>query len=101
MLLRRAEYESLNVKGAVFVLGDFNSPQRGRDSGAYEIATGSEKPSSLPAEFVDRFPVSAPPPSTAEKFRFYDVKLCTPRERVSGHYATFTGLLDHTFHCHC
>ncbi|KAJ7259182.1 hypothetical protein B0H12DRAFT_1232162 [Mycena haematopus] len=36
-------------------LGDFNSPQTGRDSAAYEIATGKRAPGTLPADFAANY----------------------------------------------
>lgn len=96
-MLHRAAFESNSNseinKGErqhpVFVLGDFNSPQEGRDSGAYQIITGATRPLEVPQEFGNRFPLSGTDDS---EFKLKDVKGETPRQFVSGHYATYTGM---------
>ncbi|KAJ7175183.1 Endonuclease/exonuclease/phosphatase [Mycena crocata] len=57
MLLARARYEAAVTGEPVFVLGDFNSPPTGRDSGAYEITTGVREPGVLPKDFAARYAV--------------------------------------------
>ncbi|KAJ7664263.1 Endonuclease/exonuclease/phosphatase [Mycena rosella] len=87
MILARARYEAITTSCPVFAMGDFNSPPDGRDSGAYEIATGVRTPSALPADFAARFPV----PADAPLFVLHDLRAHTPRRAVSANHATFTG----------
>lgn len=110
LILHRAQYEAEKTKGAVIVIGDFNrfafctvgmgssqrsndyhfklySAQTGVDSGAYEIITGVTRSAKLPSDFLQKFPISA----GSSPFTMVDLKGTTPRERISGHYATFTG----------
>ena len=79
----------------MLVMGDFNSPQTGRDAGAYEIATGSASAFPVPKEFADKFPLSIKSKTDGEKatqpFALIDIKAQTPRQFISGHYATYTG----------
>jgi endonuclease/exonuclease/phosphatase family metal-dependent hydrolase len=87
LMLHRARFEAQIRQHTVLILGDFNSPQSGRDSGAYRIVTGHLSSPSLPARFLSAFPVSDDAPA----FKMVDVKAETPRQFVSGHYATYTG----------
>ncbi|TRM60450.1 Endonuclease/exonuclease/phosphatase [Schizophyllum amplum] len=66
LIVYRARYEAVNTGGPVLVMGDFNSPPTGDDSGAYNIATGA----------------TTPPPSMPRQ---------TERRSVSSNFATFTG----------
>lgn len=87
LLVHRARFEAQIGQHTVLILGDFNSSQSGRDSGAYQIATGVLEPPPLPADFLSAFPVSDDAPA----FKMVDVKAEVPRQFVSGHYATYTG----------
>nr|GAT52786.1 predicted protein [Mycena chlorophos] len=87
MLLYRAKYEAYMSGGPVFVLGDFNSPPDGTDSGAYRIVTGALAPTSLPEDFAQRFSI----PASASSFVLHDLRAHTPRQHVSANHATFTG----------
>ena len=87
LILHRARFEAEIGQHAVLILGDFNSSQSGRDSGAYQIVTGGGNGPPLPADFLSAFPVSDDAPA----FKMVDVKAEVPRQFVSGHYATFTG----------
>ncbi|KAJ6497286.1 Endonuclease/exonuclease/phosphatase [Mycena sanguinolenta] len=92
MVLARARYEAVTTGCPVFVLGDFNSPPTGRDSSAYEIATGIRSPEALPADFADKYRV--PPSADSDPpFILHDLRSGThiPRRAVSANYATFTG----------
>ncbi|KAJ7608645.1 Endonuclease/exonuclease/phosphatase [Mycena rosella] len=66
-----------------------HSPPDGRDSGAYEIATGVRAPSALPTDFSARFPLPADAPP--RPFVLHDLRAHTPRRVVSANHATFTG----------
>ncbi|KAJ7839149.1 Endonuclease/exonuclease/phosphatase [Mycena olivaceomarginata] len=87
MILARARYEAVTTRSPVFVLGDFNSPPTGRDSGAYEITTGVRPPGALPADFAAKFAVEPGSPP----FVLHDLRAHTPRRAVSANHATFTG----------
>ncbi|KAF7348884.1 Endo/exonuclease/phosphatase domain-containing protein [Mycena venus] len=87
MIFARARYEAVTIGCPAFVMGDFNSPPDGRDSGAYEITTGVRQPGALPGDFAAKFSVdpSSPP------FVLHDLRAHTPRRAVSANHATFTG----------
>jgi len=87
LILHRARFEAEIGQHTVLILGDFNSSQSGRDSGAYQIVTGLVNGPPLPADFLSAFPVSGDAPA----FKMVDVKAEVPRQFVSGHYATYTG----------
>ncbi|KAM6492297.1 Endonuclease/exonuclease/phosphatase [Amanita muscaria] len=87
MLLMRAKYEAFNT-GAVFVIGDFNSPPNGRDSGAYSIITGATPPVPVNQTFADIYDVDS---DKLPDFHMIDLRTATLRQNVSGNYATFTG----------
>ncbi|KAJ7741030.1 Endonuclease/exonuclease/phosphatase [Mycena metata] len=87
MILARARYEAVTTACPVFVLGDFNSPPTGSDSGAYEISTGARPPVALPVDFAAKFAV----PADAPPFVLHDLRAHTPRKAVSANHATFTG----------
>lgn len=95
LMLHRARFEAQIGQRTVLILGDFNSPQSGHDSGAYRIVTGLLDAPLLPADFLAAFPVSDDAPT----FTMVDVKSETPRQFVSGHYATYTGSSFHMFGC--
>jgi hypothetical protein len=63
-----------------------HSPPSGSDSGAYEIATGSRVPISVPTEFAQRYSLD----SQALKTELLDLRAQTPRQRIGGGFATFT-----------
>ncbi|KAI0752547.1 Endonuclease/exonuclease/phosphatase [Daedaleopsis nitida] len=88
MMLTRARFEAWKTGGPVIVTGDFNSPATGSDSGAYQIMTGQIPPVAINETFAARFAV---PEGTLPDFKMLDLKAQTPREFVSGEYATFTG----------
>ncbi|KAI0708515.1 Endonuclease/exonuclease/phosphatase [Earliella scabrosa] len=88
LMLARARYEAYKTGGPVIVTGDFNSPATGRDSGAYQIITGQIPPVAINATFAERFAV---PDGTLSDFKLLDLKAETPREFVSGEFATYTG----------
>ncbi|KAJ6483840.1 Endonuclease/exonuclease/phosphatase [Mycena vitilis] len=105
MILARARYEAVTTGAPVFVMGDFNrfvslvffeipefqrrihSPPDGRDSGAYEIATGLRSPGALPDDFAAKYAVDPGSPP----FVLHDLRAHTPRRFVSANHATFTG----------
>ncbi|KAF7350818.1 Endo/exonuclease/phosphatase domain-containing protein [Mycena sanguinolenta] len=92
MVLARARYEAVTTGCPVFVLGDFNSPPTGRDSSAYEIATGIRSPEGLPLDFAEKYRV--PPSADSDPpFVLHDLRSGThiARRAVSANYATFTG----------
>ncbi|KAH9931583.1 Endonuclease/exonuclease/phosphatase [Fomitopsis serialis] len=90
MLLARARYEAHTTSGPVFITGDFNSASHGYDSGAYQIVTGVVPPVPINETFAEKYKV---PTRGDEKDAFVgvDLKAETPRMRVSGDFATFTG----------
>ncbi|KAJ7062649.1 Endonuclease/exonuclease/phosphatase [Mycena amicta] len=88
LILTRARYEAYMTGAPVFVLGDFNSPPEGQDSGAYEIVTGVRPPGRLPKDFAERF---ALPSEDSSSFVLHDLRAHTPRVAVSANHATFTG----------
>ncbi|KAF8698917.1 hypothetical protein AX14_001053 [Amanita brunnescens Koide BX004] len=88
MLLTRARYEAATTASPVFVTGDFNSPPRGKSSGAYKIATGSLPPVPINQAFANKYAVQD---GQLPNFRMLDIQATTPRQNVSANYATFTG----------
>jgi len=82
LLLHRANHAS-NIP--VLITGDFNSPQRGSNSGAYKIMTGGLPPVNISSDFAIKYPIRS------STFATIDLKGATPRQQVSGHYATYTG----------
>ncbi|KAI1792743.1 Endonuclease/exonuclease/phosphatase [Ganoderma leucocontextum] len=88
LILVRARYEAYKTGGPVIVTGDFNSQATGSDSGAYQIITGQIPPVAVNATFAAKFAV---PNGTLDDFKTLDLKAETPREYISGEYATFTG----------
>ncbi|KAJ6620236.1 Endonuclease/exonuclease/phosphatase [Mycena sp. CBHHK59/15] len=88
LILTRARYEAVTTGAPVFILGDFNSPTTGRDSGAYEITTGTRPPVAIPADFAEKY---AAPGDEQPGFTLLDLRAHTPRRAVSNNYATFTG----------
>ncbi|RDX39955.1 hypothetical protein OH76DRAFT_1413263 [Lentinus brumalis] len=88
MMLVRARYEAYKTGGPVIITGDFNSPAIGTDSGAYQIITGQIAPVAVNATFAAKYAV---PNATLPDFKVLDLKAETPREYVSGEYATYTG----------
>ncbi|KDN42053.1 hypothetical protein RSAG8_07098, partial [Rhizoctonia solani AG-8 WAC10335] len=92
LILYRARYEAATTKGPVFVNGDFNSPAEGTDNGAYKIFTGELSPVPINATFAEKFAV--PESSLPEDFKMIDTRGATPREKVFGHFATYTGFTN-------
>ncbi|RPD60637.1 hypothetical protein L226DRAFT_461201 [Lentinus tigrinus ALCF2SS1-7] len=88
MMLVRARYEAYKTGGPVIITGDFNSPSTGTDSGAYQIITGQIAPVAVNATFAAKYAV---PNTTLPDFKMLDLKAETPREFVSGEFATYTG----------
>ncbi|KAG9073973.1 hypothetical protein FRC06_011016 [Ceratobasidium sp. 370] len=93
LLLHRARYEAATTGATVFVKGDMNSPAEGNDNGAYRIFTGTLPPVAINSTFASRFaiPENSPLPSN---FTMLDTRGTTPREKVVGHFATFTGFKE-------
>jgi len=94
LILHRARFEAGapgNKEGAVIVIGDFNSEQSGRDSGAYRVLTGALKPAPIPASFQEKYSV---PFDQYPNFVMTDLRSATPRLDVSGFFRTFTGFND-------
>lgn len=89
-MLHRAQFEAQVKAHTVLLSGDFNSPQSGDDSGAYRIITGENDPLPVTSDFQSQFPI----PNDSPAFKLLDLKAETPREFVSGHFATYTGLLN-------
>jgi len=87
LLLHRANYEASQTNIPVLITGDFNSPQTGSDSGAYQIITGAVPPVDVNSDFRVKYPI----PPNPSPFTTIDLKGVTPRQNISGHYATFTG----------
>lgn len=88
MLLIRSRFEAVNTTGPVLITGDFNSPQTGSDSGAYNITTGELAPVPVNATFAQKYAVGD---DQLPSFRLLDLKAKAPRFAVSGNYATYTG----------
>ncbi|KAL1718203.1 Endonuclease/exonuclease/phosphatase [Schizophyllum commune] len=88
LVLYRARYEAVNAGGPVLVMGDFNSPPTGGDSGAYNITTGVLEPVAINQTFADKYAVSD---DQLPDFTLLDLRGQTPRRSVSSNFATFTG----------
>lgn len=88
LILYRGAYEAATTGSPVFVLGDFNSPSTGGNSGGFQIVTGQIDPVEVEAGFKEKYSVGN---DTNTMFLFLDVAAATPPERRSGHHATFTG----------
>lgn len=88
LLLVRARYEAYTTGGPVFITGDFNSAATGYDSGAYQIITGNAPPVVVNSTFSEKYAV---PDDFSPTFIMSDLKVDTPKMRVSGDFATFTG----------
>ncbi|KAL7265977.1 hypothetical protein RUND412_011492, partial [Rhizina undulata] len=91
LLRYRGAYEAFTAKRPVFVLGDFNSPTTGADSGAYNVITGQYELDALPQDFLDRFPLRDRFFQYAVDYEFKDLMAETVPWRRGGHLATFTG----------
>ncbi|KAF8251347.1 hypothetical protein K440DRAFT_595956 [Wilcoxina mikolae CBS 423.85] len=89
LLLRRGAHEAATTGAPVFVLGDFNSPSTGEDSGGYEIMTGVLPPIAIDEEFAERYSCGK------EGWVFRDLAVETAAIGRSGHHATFTGFEEH------
>lgn len=61
----------------------------GEDSAGYKIITGQQAPEEINSTFAEKYPVKSNKP-----FSFKDTITATPKERVTGHSATFTGFGD-------
>lgn len=88
LILYRGAYEAATTGRPVFVLGDFNSPSVGADSGGFQIITGQIDPVEIETKFRETYKIEN---GTSAGFVFQDVIAATPPERRSGHHATFTG----------
>jgi len=87
LLLVRGRYEAVNTNGPVLITGDFNSPQTGKDSGAYKISTGQGGAVPVNTSFAEKYAVRD---DKLRDFKFLDLRAETPRFMVSGDYATYT-----------
>ena len=87
LILTRAKYEAYATDGPVFVMGDFNSPSTGPDSGAYYISAGALPPVDVNATFAEKYAV---PKDALPGFRMVDLRGAVPPSMVSGDFATFT-----------
>ncbi|KAF7369376.1 Endonuclease exonuclease phosphatase family protein [Mycena venus] len=87
LILYRARFEAVNTKNPVLVIGDFNSPPTGADSGAYNIFTGAKPPVAINATFAAKYAV----PSQSPAFSMLDLRAQAPRRAVRSTFATFTG----------
>ncbi|KAG8715930.1 hypothetical protein FRC08_010014 [Ceratobasidium sp. 394] len=90
LVLYRARYEAATTSAPVFVNGDFNSPAEGTDSGAYEIFSGALPPVAINSTFAAKFAVPNDSPLPGN-FSMLDMRGTTPRSKVFGHFATYTG----------
>jgi len=88
LLLIRGRYEAARTEGPVLLMGDFNSPPTGDDSGAYAIVTGQVSPVQVDSKFTERY---TPKGDQFPGFKFLDTRAETPRFNVSGNFATFSG----------
>ncbi|GJJ10649.1 hypothetical protein Clacol_004876 [Clathrus columnatus] len=88
LILHRAHHESVKNGSEVILLGDFNSPGTGRDSGGYDIITGARSPLEINGKFKERYPVD-----NNNAFKMVDFLSRVPRQFVSGHHGE---LLHHT-----
>ncbi|KAI5781270.1 plasminogen-binding protein pgbB [Geopyxis carbonaria] len=86
----RAAYEAATTRRPVFVLGDFNSPSDGDDSGGYAILTGHAEPVEIEAGFREQYRVDGMG-GWQDQWGMADVAAETPPIGRSGHHATFTG----------
>ncbi|PCH36768.1 DNase I-like protein [Wolfiporia cocos MD-104 SS10] len=107
LLLARARFAAHATHAPVFVTGDFNSAADGADAGAYRIATGVRAPVRINETFAERYHVpddeddgndggrGGEDEDDGEEaprgFVLRDLMAETPRMRVAGDYATFTG----------
>ncbi|KAG9081006.1 hypothetical protein FRC06_005922, partial [Ceratobasidium sp. 370] len=90
LILYRARYEAATTGAPVFVNGDFNSPAEGTDSGAYKILSGALPPVDVNSTFAAKFAVPEDSP-LPNNFTMLDTRGTTPRSKVFGHFATYTG----------
>lgn len=88
LILYRGAYEAATTNSPVFIVGDFNSPSAGTDSGGFQIITGKIDPVEIEPGFKERYKIES---GMSTRFVFQDVMGATPPERRSGHHATFTG----------
>lgn len=63
------------------------SPTKGKDSGAYNIITGSVPPVAINQTFADMYAVEE---GQLPNFSMLDMRATTLRQNVSANYATFT-----------
>ncbi|KIY63699.1 hypothetical protein CYLTODRAFT_359514 [Cylindrobasidium torrendii FP15055 ss-10] len=90
MMLARAKYEAYNGgagNGKVFLMGDYNSPPKGTDSGGYDITVGNADPVAVNATWAARYEV---PAGKLDEFALLDLRAQAPRQSVSVNYATYT-----------
>ncbi|ELU42931.1 hypothetical protein AG1IA_03040 [Rhizoctonia solani AG-1 IA] len=80
LILYRAKYEAATTQ----------APAEGTDNGAYKIFTGVIAPVAINATFAQKFAVPKNKP-LPEGFKMVDTRGATPREKVFGHFATYTG----------
>ncbi|KAG8738050.1 hypothetical protein FRC10_007330 [Ceratobasidium sp. 414] len=90
LILYRARYEAATTGAPVFVNGDFNSPAEGTDSGAYKVFSGALPPVAINSTFAAKFAVPEDNPLPSN-FTMLDTRGTTPRSKVFGHFATYTG----------
>jgi endonuclease/exonuclease/phosphatase family metal-dependent hydrolase len=88
LLLTRARFEAVNTAAPIFILGDFNSPPTGSDSGGYKITTGASPPLPINLEFAKKYSVTQ---DQMPDFRMLDLRAETPQRNVSANFATYTG----------
>lgn len=63
------------------------SPNKGKDSGAYNILTGSLSPVPINQTFADKYAVQE---GQLPNFSMLDMRSTTLKQNVSANYATFT-----------
>lgn len=90
LMLTRAKYEALGTDGTgskpIFILGDFNSTASDSNSGAYKIITGQSSPTPIDSAFASKYAVHG-----GGGFKGIDLRGATPKQNISGHFATYTG----------
>ncbi|KAB5592956.1 hypothetical protein CTheo_3591 [Ceratobasidium theobromae] len=82
LILYRAKYEAATTQGPV--------PAEGSDNGAYQIFTGVLEPVTINATFAEKFAVPSDSPLPGD-FKMLDTRGIIPRQKVFGHFATYTG----------
>ncbi|KAI5819235.1 plasminogen-binding protein pgbB [Pyronema omphalodes] len=85
----RGAHELSTTGNPVFILGDFNSPRQGVDSGGYQIMTGKADPVKVNKTFEYNFG------GVKKGWGFLDLAEETNPLKRSGHAFTFTGFKRH------